>query len=123
MSTQTTVSRAFSNADVDSAEDVLIAGVSGFDIMWLTFLVGTANLSAFTVEFRLSEDSDWFTIANSISDYTVPEGPILGASGDLTTALSGSTAHFLRLDVRGVSGVRIKAAGTSSTITGAYSLA
>ncbi len=114
----------FSNSDVDSSEDVLIKGIPlDASILWLTFVVGTANLSAFTVEFRVHEDGGWASIASAAADYTSPEGPILGASGDLTTAASGSTVHFLKLDVIGVQTVRIKAAGTSSTITGHYSIA
>lgn len=116
------VQGAFSNSDVDSSEDVLILGTRGREVLNLSFLVGTANLSAFTVEFRYHADGDWATIASAAADYTTPEGPVLGASGDLTAAAFGSTVHFLSLDVRAVSGVRIKAAGTSSTITGHYGM-
>jgi hypothetical protein len=118
----TPVYGAFSNSDVDSAEEVLNLGTTGWDTLWLTFVVGTANLSAFTVEFRVHPDGDWASIASLAADYTSPEGPVLGASGDLTAAASGSTVHFLKLDVEGVVSVRIKAAGTSSTITGHFGL-
>ena len=113
---------AFSNSDVDSAEDVLNIGVRGRDVLWLTFVVGTANLSAFTVEFQIHEAGGWASIASASADYTAPEGPVLGASSDLTTAASGATVHFLSLDVRAVASVRIRAAGTSSTITGHYGM-
>lgn len=113
---------AFSNSDVDSAEDVLNIGVRGREVLWLTFVVGTANLSAFTVEFQIHEDGGWASIASASADYTAPEGPVLGASSDLTTAASGATVHFLSLDVRAVASVRIRAAGTSSTITGHYGM-
>lgn len=116
------VQGAFSNSDVDSSEDVLILGVAGREILNLSFVVGVANLSAFTVEYRYHEDGGWASMASAAADYTTPEGPVLGASGDLTTAAFGSTVHFLSLDVRGVSGVRLKAAGTSSTITGHYGM-
>lgn len=122
MSAPTPTYSAFSNVDVDSAEDVLILGTIGYTTLWVTFLVGTANLSAFTVEFRAHPDGDWAAIASAAADYTSPEGPVLGASGDLTAAGYGSTVHFLKLDVAGVAGVRIKAAGTSSTIAGHYGL-
>lgn len=113
---------AFSNTDVDSAEDVLVLGTVGYTSLWLTFIVGTADLSAFTVEYRAHPDGDWASIASASADYTAPEGPVIGASGDLTAAAYGSTVHFLKLDVSGVTGVRIKAAGTSSTIAGHYGL-
>ena len=82
---------AFSNSDVDSAEDVLTIGVRGREVLWLTFVVGTANLSAFTVEFQIHEDGGWASIASASADYTAPEGPVLGASGDLTAAASGAS--------------------------------
>ena len=113
---------AFSNSDVDSAEDVLNIGVRGRETLWLTFVVGTANLSAFTVEFQVHESGGWASIAALGADYTSPAGPVIGASGDLTTAAAGSTVHFLSLDVRAVASVRIRAAGTSSTITGHYGM-
>ena len=113
---------AFSNSDVDSAEDVLNIGVRGRDVLWLTFVVGTANLSAFTVEFQVHESGGWASIAALGADYTSPAGPVIGASGDLTTAAAGSTVHVLSLDVRAVASVRIRAAGTSSTITGHYGM-
>lgn len=116
------VQGTFSNSDVDTSEDVLILGVRGHEILNLSFVVGTANLSAFTVEFRYHDEGGWVSIASAAADFTSPEGPILGASGDLTTAAFGSTVHFLSLDVRGLSGVRVKAAGTSSTITGHYGM-
>lgn len=116
------VQGAFSNSDVDSSEDVLILGVRGHEILNLSFVVGTADLTGFTVEFRYHDEGGWASIASASADYTTPEGPILGVSGDLTAAASGSTVHFLSLDIRGVSGVRIKAAGTSSTITGHYGM-
>lgn len=114
---------AFSNDDIDSIEDVLIIGVNDTDTrLVLTFLVGTANLTAFKVDFRAHELGDWATLASAAADYTSPEGYVIGASGDLTVAASGSTVHFLVLDVGGLQGVRIQAAGTSSTMTGHYSI-
>lgn len=117
------VRNAFSTAAFTSASDVLILGVQErATTMWLTFLVGVANLSAFTVEGRVHELGGWASIGSAAADYTAPEGPILGASGDLTTAGYGSTVHFLKLDVTGLQTVRIRAAGTASTITGHYSV-
>lgn len=113
---------AISNADVDSLEDVLELITAGREILNISFVVGTANLSAFQVAFRYHESGDWVTIASATADYTTPEGPILGASGDLTGAAFGATVHFLSLDVRGTQSVRFKAAGTSSTITGHYGM-
>jgi hypothetical protein len=89
--------------------------------LWLSFTVGVA-LTAFTVEFAVSHIGDFFTMASVAGDYTTPEGPVLGASGDLTTAAI-STTHWLKLDVEVVKKVRIKASSTSGTLTGHYQLA
>lgn len=114
------MSGRISNADIDSLEEVATIRVRDFERLWISFVLGTASLTAFSVDFRVSEDADWFVIANAAADFTTPEGPVLGASGDLTTAAFGSTVHFLNLDVRGVESVRLRAAGTSSTITGHF---
>lgn len=116
------VSGAFSNGDVDSSEDVLILGVRGHQTLWLTFVVGTANLSAFTVDYQTHDGGDWATTVSAGAKYTTPTQPVIVASGDLNTAAFGATVHYLCLNVLGVSGVRIKAAGTSSTITGHYGM-
>lgn len=110
----------FSNSDVDALEDVITIHVRDNENLWLTFLVGTANLSAFEVSFRNHQTGEWIVIASVTADYTTPEGPVLGASGDLTVAASGSTPHFINLVVKGVHDVRLRAAGTSSTITGTW---
>src|SRR5574343_2015152 len=68
------VQGAFSNSDVDSSEDVLILGVAGREILNLSFVVGVANLSAFTVEFRYHSDGDWASMASVAADETTPEG-------------------------------------------------
>lgn len=111
---------AFSNTDVDTAETILEIQVRTIEELWIEFVVGTANLSAFTVALKVREDGNWFTVASAAGDYTTPEGPILGASGDLTVAASGATVHWLKLDVRGVDAVRLQAAGTSSTVAGSF---
>lgn len=116
------VQGTFANADVDSSEDVLILGVRGHQTLWLSFVVGTANLTAFTVDYQMHEDGAWATTVSAGAKYTTPTQPVIVASGDLNTAASGATVHYLALNVLGVSGVRIKAAGTSSTITGHYGM-
>jgi hypothetical protein len=108
----------FSNADIDTIETVGEFHVRDNEEMWLSFVVGTANLSDFNVDFRAHIQGSYFTVASVTADYTSPEGPILGASSDLTQAASGATVHWLKLNVKGVESVRIQAAGTSSTITG-----
>lgn len=113
-------SGTISNADIDTIEDVATIDVTGFTNLFISFLVGTATLTAFRVDFRVHSSGDWFNIASVGGDYTFPAGPMLGASGDLTVAASGSTVHWLKLDVTGVQAVRLQAAGTSSTITGHY---
>jgi hypothetical protein len=109
-----------SNADIDSLEEVIVISTKEFERLWITFVVGAANLSAFSVDFRVHPAGDWVAIANVAADFTTPEGPVLGASGDLTTAAFGATVHFVSLDVQAVESVRLRAAGTSSTIAGHF---
>jgi hypothetical protein len=109
------------NADIDAAEDIATIRVSGHEVLWISFLVGAAALTAFTVEFRLTAASDWFTVASVAADYTTPSRPILDASGSLVTAASGATVHWAEINVKGVHSVRLRAAGTSSTLTGHWS--
>lgn len=113
-------SGTISNTDIDSLEELVVIELKNKQRLWLSFLVGVANLSAFSVDFQMHAEGDWVVIASAAADFTTPEGPVLGASGDLTTAAFGSTVHFLNLDVQGVYAVRLRAAGTSSTITGHY---
>ncbi len=113
----------FSNADIDSSDDtVLELKTAGRERLNLSFTVGTADLTAFSVWFRYHESGDWVLIGSSSADYTSPEGPILGASGDLTTAAAGATIHFLNLHVSGTQSVLITAAGTSSSVAGHYGM-
>ena len=89
--------------------------------MFLSFTVGVA-LTAFTVEMAVAHTGNFFTIASVAADYLTPEGPVIGASGDLTVAAI-STTHWLKLNVDGIKHVRIKASSTSGTLTGHYQLA
>jgi hypothetical protein len=113
-------SGTFSNADVDTSEDLATIKTWGCERLAISFVVGAANLSAFTVEYQFNSDGGWASIASATANYTTPAGVIIKASGDLTGAASGSTVHYLILDVRGAYAVRLKAAGTSSTVTGHY---
>lgn len=117
--------RAFSNADVGALEDLLSTNgaeswqvVHGAEQAWITFTVSTAALSDFDVLFRAHQSGGAALVASVAADYTAPEGPILGASGDLTTAAAGATVHWLHLDLRGVYAFRLRAAGTASNVTG-----
>lgn len=114
------ISGAFSNSDVDALESIVTFNVRNNEVCWISFVVGTASLTAISFDFRLHAAGDWFVIGDVSADFTSPEGPILGASADLTTAASGATIHWVRLDVRGVHEVRVRAAGTNSTITGHF---
>lgn len=109
---------SFSNTDVDSIETVVEIPTHENTILWIEFLVGTADLTDFNVDFKAHRDGDYFTVASVAADYTSPEGPILGASSDLTVAAAGGTVHWLKLDIFALDMIRIQAAGTSSTITG-----
>ena len=118
----TLVTGYFENLDVDTIETLADIPVKGQETLFVSFVVdnSTANLSAFTAAFRVATGAGFFTIASTATDFTVPAGPVLGASGDLTTAAKGTTVHWLRLDVRGVEMVRLEAAGTSSSVVGYF---
>ncbi len=88
----------------------------------VSFGLETNGVVTGTVRTNYQSSGDYLTIASAAGDYTAPEGPILGASGDLTIAAFGATVHWLKLNVKAVHDVRIKAAGTSSTITGHFGL-
>lgn len=115
---------SFSNADVDASEDILIVRPKGRRILWVAFTT-TVALTAFTVEGSLDPgeaSGAYFTLASAAIDYTTPEGPILGASGDLTTAAGGATVHWLRMDVDGLHTIRLKAASTNASVAGRWVL-
>lgn len=107
-----------SNADVDAIEDIATIDAAALRTLWVSFTVATAPLTSFVVQFKAHSSGTFDTIASVAADYTAPEGPIKGASGDLTTAAVGS--HFLKLDVEGVNEVKLRAAGASSVITGYF---
>ena len=111
----------FANADIDSIEEVFTLDVTNRSELWLTFVVGTANLSAFTVGFR-THPSGGYTLVAPATNMTTPKQPVIFATADLNTAASGSTVHGIKLNVAGADSVQIKAAGTNSTIVGYYSL-
>lgn len=115
----------FSNSDVDSLETVVEILVRGNEKLNVSFLVGVANLSAFDVYFKDSSGGSYYEVVSATADFTVtdgslPAGPMYGCSGDLTLAAFGSTVHWLKLKVEGVHTVRIRAAGTSSTVAGTF---
>ena len=111
------------SATVTASATVAEINVRECTTVFISFVVGVANLSAFTVEYRMDPNSSQYALmASAAADYTSPRGPVIGASADLTTAAFGATVQFLMLDVRGVYAVRIKAAGTASTITGYYGM-
>lgn len=107
----------FSNADVDTIEDVVVIPVLPFETLWIAFTVGTAPLTEFQVQFRINQNSTYITIASAADDFLSPEGPVLGASGDLTIAGTTGT-HFVKLDVSGVESVKVRAAGANSVVAG-----
>lgn len=110
----------FLNSDVDTIEDVVVIPTLPFKTLWIAFTVSTADLTEFEIHFRVNPAGSYFPLASASADFTAPEGPVLGASGDLTTAVSGATVHWVCLDVSGVESVKLRAAGSSSVISGHY---
>lgn len=109
------------NLDIDSSETIALIDVGGFKSLWMEFAVTVANLSAFTVEYQLYGTGPWMAMASAGTDYSNAVFPVTKASGALATAASGAS-HWLHLNVEGIGFVRIKAAGTSSKISGGYRL-
>jgi hypothetical protein len=110
------------NADIDTSEEVAVIDTVGYGVLAVSFLVGVADLSAFIIQGRVHPSGGWFNLAAAGADFTSPNDPILGASGDITTAADGATVHWFKMDVLGLDAVRFMVAGTSSTITGHYGL-
>lgn len=108
------------NADIGAAEDIAVLDVSGFAVLWLEFTIAAAALTAFTIEYRLSGSGTWLPMASAGADFTTPVHPVIRASGALPTAGLGN--HWAKLDILGIHSVRIRAAGTASSLTGKYSL-
>lgn len=113
-------SGALSNADIDSLEEVAVIKTDNEEFLFVTFVVGTANLSAFRISGRSNTNGGWAILASAAGDYTSPSGVVIDASGDLTVAAFGSTVHWVMIRCSGMESVRIEAAGTSSTLTGHF---
>lgn len=109
-----------SNIDVDTIENLAEIDCTGFSTLYVSFTT-TVAFTSFDVAFRVHASGTYFTIASTTADFSTPEGPILGVSGDLTLANSTDT-HWLKLDVTGIQGVRLRAASSSANVSGHYGL-
>jgi hypothetical protein len=109
-----------SNLDIDASEAVTVIGTEGYTDLTVEFIVGVANLTGFTVEFRPTPVANWMLMSSAALDYTTPKAPVKRASGDLNVAAAGAVVHNLRLDVSNANAVRINAAGANSTMVGNY---
>jgi len=111
-----------SNTDVDALEQIALIPVKGRERLNVELTVGVASLTAFEVAFQPADStsSAFFVVANATANFTSPAAndPVRKASGDLTGAAAG--AHYLILDVAGVAFVRLRAAGTNTTISGSW---
>ena len=117
------VNGTFSNLDVDASEVVLEVIVREHRHMWVTFVVGVASFTAFVVAYQAYPGGAFVTVASATADYTTGidvDGPVRGASGDLTGAAAGT--HWLALNLGGVHAVRLSAAGANTTVVGGYGL-
>lgn len=111
------------SATVTALADVATIYVRQQEVLWVSFVVGVAALSQFVVQGRVGAAGTFFTLASAAADFTAPpaNGVIIGASGDLTTAAGDSTtARWIKIDVKGLESIKLRAAGTASTITGAF---
>ena len=113
----------FTNADVDTLEDLVEIPCIGKERLAVSFVVGTANLSDFDIGGKVCDDQGYAVLATATGDFTTPVFPVIKASGDLGAAASGATVHWIVIDCRGWHTIRLRAAGTSSTVTGAWTAA
>lgn len=118
MTYETAAHGAFANADVDTLEELVTIPTRAAEWLFVTFVVGTANLSDFLVEGRAHPSGGWASLATATGDFTTPVHPVIKASSDLNAAASGATVHWLKVDCAGLYEVKLSAAGTSSTVTG-----
>lgn len=110
---------SFSNADVDTIEDVAEIAVGGLEELFVTFTVGTAALSAFEIQAKPTEASGYVTWFSTSADYTTPRGRLEACSGDLTIA--GTTGiYWFVLKTKAVHKVKLRAAGNSSVVAGEW---
>jgi hypothetical protein len=113
------LSGSITGGTVTALADIAAINVDRFARLFVEFTVDSAALSDFDVAFRCHTSASYVTVASIAADYTTPTGPVLAASGDLTTAGTSGT-HWILLDVAGVQAVRLQAAGTSSVVAGYY---
>jgi hypothetical protein len=76
---------------------------------------GANPLTGFEVHAQSATDADFVPFLAVASDYTSPQGILIGASGDLTT-LAANTAGWLLMDVSGIATLRLKANGTNAPL-------
>lgn len=114
-----------SNTDVDALEQIALIHVNGRERLNVEFTVGVASLTAFEVAYKPADStsSNFFVVANTTANFTTPNenSAVRGASADLTGAAVGQ--HWLVLDTMAVAQVRLRAAGTNSTISGSWGAA
>lgn len=71
-------------------------------------VVSSKLLGAFSILARPTKDAPYVTLYNATGQFIAPAGPLIGASGDLTTQAVG-TGWFI-MDVQGMESVKITAA-------------
>ena len=107
-------------ATVTALADVVLIPCIGKERLAISFVVGAANLSDVDIGGKVADDQGYAVLATATGDFTTPVFPVIKASGDLGAAASGSTVHWIVIDCRGWHTIRLRAAGTASTVTGAW---
>lgn len=93
-----------------------IISTSGIERLFIQITVAVAALTGFAVKGKSHPDAANVTLYSAASDYTLPAGLIVGASGDLTTQAVGALG-WLILDVRSLDSVTITAtSGGTATV-------
>ena len=111
---------AIANAmDNSGVQDIFFLDTEGIQRICVRLTVATNALAALQVSALFSsEDTTSVTLASVATDYTVPKGLMVGASGDLTTLAVGS--GWFIMDVTGISKLKISA---NSSAAGGSTLA
>lgn len=92
--------------------------VKGLERIFVQFDVTSNAFDAFIISARASRDASYAVLYNAAGDFLVPQGLLLGASGDLTTQAVGS--GWFIMDVRGLNEVKVEASGNGASTVSIY---
>ena len=90
--------------------ELLNLPVSGLSRIAVQVDVTVQALDAFIIQIKLHPSAAFQTLFSAASDYTSPNGLLVGASGNLTAQAAASSGWFI-MDVAGLHAVKVLASG------------